>query len=32
MRSGVARDWLLGMQNNDGGWASFDRECDLGSG
>ena len=22
------REWLLGMQNDDGGWASFDRECD----
>ncbi len=21
-------DWLLGMQNRDGGWASFDRDCD----
>lgn len=22
------RNWLLSMQNKDGGWASFDRECD----
>jgi squalene-hopene/tetraprenyl-beta-curcumene cyclase len=23
-----ALDWLLTMQNKDGGWASFDRDCD----
>ncbi len=23
-----ARDWLLSMQNRDGGWASFDKDCD----
>jgi squalene-hopene/tetraprenyl-beta-curcumene cyclase len=23
-----ATDWLLSMQNRDGGWASFDRNCD----
>ncbi|MCP4202401.1 MAG: squalene--hopene cyclase [bacterium] len=23
-----ARDWLLSMQNRDGGWASFDKGCD----
>ncbi len=22
------RDWQLGMQNRDGGWGAFDRECD----
>jgi squalene-hopene/tetraprenyl-beta-curcumene cyclase len=26
MRRGL--DWVLGMQNRDGGWASFDRDCD----
>lgn len=23
-------EWLLSMQNRDGGWAAFDRDCDLG--
>jgi squalene-hopene/tetraprenyl-beta-curcumene cyclase len=23
------RDWLLGMQNDNGGWAAFDRDCDM---
>jgi len=26
---GRAVDWMLGMQNDDGGWASFDRGCDM---
>jgi squalene-hopene/tetraprenyl-beta-curcumene cyclase len=28
LERGVA--WMLGMQNRDGGWASFDRGCDFG--
>ena len=23
-----ATEWVLGMQNKDGGWSSFDRDCD----
>ena len=26
---GRAAEWLVGMQNRDGGWAAFDRGCDL---
>ncbi len=26
--SGRALEWLLAMQNRDGGWSSFDRDCD----